>query len=1330
MRMLICLLCFVRTALLYGASSLPMRSIDFPFAGDLPSNEITDIHQDLDGFIWLGTSNGLARYDGYSVQTFRSDYRQPERLSNNHITCFAEDERHIWIGTQKGVNVYDKRTMTLRRFLHSALNDIYVFSMRNTGDGSVWIAGYNTLYRLNTTNGHCTVYRLTDKDGRRVSYNMLSTDRKNTLWICSQNGLIRYDPSGDRFFRYPPIGIRNNPFFLFQDKDGHYWVSTWGDGLWQMLTDGAPSSTVYRKQPLEDARTHTPDERFFSMTQDTSYGYLWALSYNNLYALRPSPENGLLEPVGIGNKVDINKMYTRIIKTHDGNLWLSSYDRGTIISFPQDNIENHPLNSLRNDLSWTPNLLTLCQDPEHNFWFNQDRFGICLQKADDGKLLYASTELHNITIDTRVMAPHSSGKGIWSAHAFIPVVYHLQRDNEKMAFTQAVDLRTSSDIRQRITQMAEDADGQLWMTAQNKIVAWNHRTSTLQTTPPPLRFIRFAIRNGSGTWAVTSDNGLYELQLQKDNGTIACKKCCDLPFNRDETAGMLCADSCRNLWFSTSQGRILQYDMVQKRFTDRTATLNREGANVLNLQAHGDFLWVISHHKVVQYHIKDKVYTGYEVPDDYMTVNIFRDQAACIGCDGIFYAGGNGGFMAITPSESSARRLSVSAPVVLSDIKVDGESLFFSHNTASQVSDIRLPHSTRNISIEFTTQQALATHKIRYAFKLEGTDEKWNVPEEGKHNAFYNRIGKGTHHLYVKYADEYGHYGPATLLTSIEVQPAWWETIWAYIGYGLAVVMLLTAGLRLYIRRLKIKNRLQLQESITQTKIDYFTNVSHELLTPLTVISCITDYLEERYPEEQQTGIMRNHLYRLKHLLQQVLDFRKSENGQMKLKVRKGNITAFLRQVYPTQFLPVARQKQLQIATAIPEEEVWGYLDFDKTDKILYNLLSNAIKYTPAGKRIDFIVQIHADGDARSIIFRVKDEGIGIAPKEQKRVFTRFYTGSNGQNGLSNGIGLALTKELTELHHGTIELESKPGKGSVFTVTLPIDRHSYTENEIEHEVKDNTLPTQPTETLDNDTEQQEERPVILLVDDNKDLLEMMKKLFAWHYEVLTAGSGQEAITLLERTAPDIIISDVMMPEPDGLAFCRHVKSQIATSHIPVILLTAKRTSDDRIEAYNAGADGYLSKPFETKVLQAKIDNLLKTYHRRQQTFRSEDSIQLNQLEYRSEDTDFLQKMADYIHAHLDDEECNLDQLASHTNVSKSTLNRKVKAMTGLTPSDFVRNIKLKYACMMLSQRNVTVSEVAYATGFSSPKYFTKCFKKEFGITPTEYQQQKNTEKQR
>lgn len=470
-------------------------------------------------------------------------------------------------------------------------------------------------------------------------------------------------------------------------------------------------------------------------------------------------------------------------------------------------------------------------------------------------------------------------------------------------------------------------------------------------------------------------------------------------------------------------------------------------------------------------------------------------------------------------------------------------------------------------------------------------------------------------------------------------------------------------------------------------------------------------------------------------LLKQVLDFRKTENGNMVLRPEEGDIFAFARQLCTHHFLPLAEQKGVRLNLRIPEGEYRGTLDFDKVDKILYNLLSNAVKYTPSGKNVDFIVEIRQNGTEKDVVFTVQDEGVGIPAKEQQRIFDRFYTGSNGRSGQSNGIGLALARELTALHHGSLTLESEPGKGSRFTVTLPWvapsaalvqNRPEAQPVDAEISVPDVTAPEASSpvvqELSSEAGETENDRPSILLVDDNMQLLEMMEKILATKYRVLTAENGLEALKQLKAHAVDLIVSDVMMPGMDGFALCRKLKSQLETSHIPVIMLTAKQSADDRVDCYEAGADGYLAKPFELKVLAARIDNLLRTYRNRQQAFRMEDHVRLAELEYSSGDTRFLQDMADCIHTHLAEEGFDLEQLSGHLNVSKSTLHRKVKAMTGLTPLEFIRNIKLKYACEMLSRRDRNIAEIAYATGFSSPKYFTKCFKEEFGLTPREYQE--------
>ena len=417
--------------------------------------------------------------------------------------------------------------------------------------------------------------------------------------------------------------------------------------------------------------------------------------------------------------------------------------------------------------------------------------------------------------------------------------------------------------------------------------------------------------------------------------------------------------------------------------------------------------------------------------------------------------------------------------------------------------------------------------------------------------------------------------------------------------------------------------------------------------------------------------------------------------------------------------IPGADKKDIRLMTRI-EEGIWGYLDIDKLDKILFNLLSNAIKYTPEHKNIEVTANtVYKDG-CRYLLLKVRDEGIGIAEKDLKHIFTKFYNTRNHAGYESNGIGLSLTKELITLHHGSIEVSSELGKGSLFSVEIPIDKEIYTEQELT-----DSIPVYPEEnTEDSNPPARDNRPHILFVDDNAELCELIRNLFNKKYHILTAQSAAEGFELLKDNAIDIIICDVMMPQTNGLEFCRRIKGDTQTNHIPIIMLTAKNTEEDRIECYQAGAESYIAKPFEMKVLQARISNLLQKQELCQKSFRSRMEINIDNIDYKSYDEKFLTDAMQCVEKHIQDPDFDLDRMASELHISRSTLTRKCKVIAGCTPLDFIRNIKLKYACALLrNDKAGNISEVAYATGFSSAKYFTKCFKEEFGMTPTEYQNQ-------
>jgi signal transduction histidine kinase/DNA-binding response OmpR family regulator len=583
----------------------------------------------------------------------------------------------------------------------------------------------------------------------------------------------------------------------------------------------------------------------------------------------------------------------------------------------------------------------------------------------------------------------------------------------------------------------------------------------------------------------------------------------------------------------------------------------------------------------------------------------------------------------------------------------------------------------------------------------------------------------------------------SSLVTKIQVDkaPAFYETWWAYTAY---IMFVLLAGYSFYYRtkrRMQLRHELRIvqiekekSEELVQAKLRYFTNISHDLLTPLTIVTCLIDDAEITYKNKiPQFEMIRANVNRLKRLLQQILDFRKVESGNMRLKVTSGDIVSFIRDVCKSNFMPLIQKKKLTFTFESSEETIQAYFDADKIDKVVFNLLSNACKYTEEGGEIKTILSTYLQNGHIYLSIIISDTGKGIASEDLDKIFTRFYTNQHWVSSETNGIGLSLTKDLLELHHGTISVESEIEKGTSFTVIIPIDKESYVEDEINVGAFQGLIKESRTDIIDVDMENWEQFEGgntdamvsdirLLLVEDNEELLYLMERILSRRYHVIMAKNGIEAFELMKDNEVDIIVSDVMMPEMDGLELCRAIKGNLETSHIPIILLTAKNTAEDRIECYNAGANAYISKPFELKVLEARLDNFLMDKKTKQEEFRTDiEDINFNLLDATDIDKEFLKKVIEVIQENLSSSTFDVIQLADALAMSKSSLYRKTKAIIGLSPVEFIRNVRLKQGVKMLKNKSISVSEVAYTCGFSNPKYFSTCFKEEFGVTPKEFQ---------
>jgi len=474
---------------------------------------------------------------------------------------------------------------------------------------------------------------------------------------------------------------------------------------------------------------------------------------------------------------------------------------------------------------------------------------------------------------------------------------------------------------------------------------------------------------------------------------------------------------------------------------------------------------------------------------------------------------------------------------------------------------------------------------------------------------------------------------------------------------------------------------------------------------------------------------MKDNINRLKRLIQQILVFRKTESGNMRLKILPNDIVGFVKNICHSNFSPLIGEKEIHFSIESEHESYVAYFDPDKLDKVIYNLLSNAFKHTPKGGSIAVSMTFEPRMDDVFLCLSVSDTGDGIAEQDLPHIFKRFYISSSSDQSQSHGIGLALTNDLLQIHKGSVTVESTLGQGAVFSIEIPVSKNAYTDEELSvEEPKKIELPEiqEAEETEEDDTERIESVKdlTILVVEDNRELNKLIVDYFAGTYKVLSAENGIQALDIVRDNEIDLIISDVMMPEMDGLTFCKIIKNDVATSHINVLLLTAKNSSEDRIDCYNAGVDSYIAKPFELAVLEARTKNLISKRQQKTDTFKANKDINISSMEYGSLDELFLKQAVIKVEEKLSDDTFDFDQFADAMTSSKSTLHRKLKSLTGLSPGEFIRNIRLKHAAQMLINNKGNISEIAFAVGFNDPKYFSRCFKSEFGLTPREYQELK------
>lgn len=560
-----------------------MISRQLPFFYQLSSNEIFDIYQDREGYLWIGTTNGLARYDGFRLQPFRSDYKNLNLLTNNSISNIVDNGLYVWIGTWKGLNLYDKQTRKIIPFPDTRLLDKGINYMAADKEDNIWIGAGNKIYRCNSTASIVKEYDIFSMQQNKYAINFVYRDKLENIWALTGGGLFRYDAKADSFITYPPLGKSNAPYTMHQDQSGNYWIGTWGEGLWQFFPN-KEGEKCYKRHHIINSRSGETEPIFYSMTQDNTFGYLWLLSYNELYALKYT-EEGTLEAVDIRDLVDTHMMYTKIMKDREGNLWLGSYDMAYTIFFDNSKIDNYPLPQLKKHMGWDANILNLCLDKNDMMWVNQDRYGLCLY--DLSRDIFADNSTDNLSNpgEVSIIVKSKFEEGVWISPRYGARVMRMTHQDMKIQIEEDIDLEKQIHNPEGIRDLAEDNKGNLWIFTQSDLYVKRPGNPVLITTHRDFPEISSLTSDREGKiWGVSSDRKVYQLSCVDKNISYELKGCIPV-LSRQESVNHICMDREGCLWLVSSLGRIFKSDADKEEFESMSLDNRIDDCSVLGLLA-------------------------------------------------------------------------------------------------------------------------------------------------------------------------------------------------------------------------------------------------------------------------------------------------------------------------------------------------------------------------------------------------------------------------------------------------------------------------------------------------------------------------------------------------------------------------------------------------------------------------------------------------------------------------------------------------------------------------------------------------------------------------
>ena len=1306
----------------------------------LTQNHVTCIMQDHKGLMWLGTKNGLCKYNGYEMQTYLHRMGDKNSLSHNFIrTIYQDKKERIWIGTDGGICKYlpDQDEFTIYEdFI------IPVTSFVETKDSTLYCSAEFIYYYDEKKDRFLPVEIGIDKK-KIEQTTVLAVDKENTLWMGGTYGLIGYNTG---FAKSEEINIiettqslslQDKVITLFIDSENNIWVGKNGNGI--VCYNPANQQNYYYKEGTE-----IPSGVVRAIGQDAQ-GRIWIGTEKGISVLK---SNKTFENIqqDYTNRFGLNDNAVYSIKQdRDGNMWVGTYFGGVNVFYHDfEQFKYYSVGHTEKQLKGKA-LRQIIKGDNHTIWIATEDGGLHQfdKKTNNFHRLLdkniQSDNIHSLQIDKE--------QNLWVG-TFWGGLTKLNLKTEK---SQVFNTDNSLFADNNIFSLYVDRENMLWIGTSSGLRYYdrkNNRIGKIQNELLSTSFIFCITEDKKGNlWLGTRSRGL--ICYNKKQGVVRRWEA-QIGENTlsDNFITSILEDSDGQIWIGTNNGGLYQHQSETDDFQSLLAEgIISEPCIYALLNDDEKNLWITTNNGLFCYNpqtLQSAKYTA----EEGLPTNHFNYASALQDNDGIIYMGTVQGMISFNPK--TVRQKTKFPNIVLtgltirnSDIKpqTQGSPL---KEELDRTSKIVLTHQQAQfVGIEYAGVSLGHTQNIIYAIQMEGLSSDWQIVNAQRQIVF-SRLPAGKYTFRVKASSVKNTWDDSNIRSlEIVVKPPFYFSTLAFVFYLIVFVFIVIISFKFYHRRLEEKNNIRVNqlekeklEEMNELKRSFFTDISHEFKTPLTLIMApvqrMLNEAEVSDKAKKNLELVLTSSNSLMNLIKELIDFNKIESNQMQIKLQKGNPLIFIQEIC-NRFHVLALEDEVSFAVDIEdlEEEVWFGLT--TVEKITNNLLSNAFKYTNKGGNVKLSASITEDEKSRLFLkITVSDTGIGIAGENHERIFNAYY--QTNQEGTSKrpgfGIGLSLTKSLAQLHKGNITLESELGEGATFTVLLDVSPDAFpAENRLVWRADKNYFEKYNYSSIVSEEQLQliskngngkkEGKTDILLVEDNAKMLKFLIDIFSEKYEVRIAQNGLEAMNQIEEKLPDLLVSDIMMPEMDGTELCKQIKSNIMTSHIPVVLLTAKTGTENIIKGYELGADVYIEKPFNPSSLLLQIQNLLRTRDNNRKQFKESVAQNIGLVARNKYDEKLLNDIKKVIEENIGNEEFSVSDVIKAVGISRTMLHVKLKSMLDMSIGDYIRNVRIDRAKELL-MRGDTIADTAYATGFSDPNYFSKCFKKQTGKTPSEF----------